>query len=98
MNTDEDGGCASTHTGCEPRYGDDFVGRSELANRLDVNERTIDRRVQDSDLPQPCFSPRGRPRWLWSHVVAYLRKKHERQDALVAKLQNKTKSHGGTIK
>ncbi len=81
-------------TGDHP-CGDEFVGRSELATRLDVHERTIDRRVQDEDLPQPCFSPGGRPRWLWSHVVEFLKKRHERQDALAAKRQGKTECRKG---
>lgn len=54
------------------------IGRAELAKRLDVGVRTVDRMVERGELPRPCVGAGGRPRWLWSFVVGFLRKRHER--------------------
>jgi len=69
---------------------DEFVGRSGLAARLGVTERTVDRMVQRGELPQPCLSPGGRPRWLWSHVVAFLKRRHVTQDAVTERVRATT--------
>ena len=58
--------------------GDQFLGRSELAQRLGIHERTVSRMVERGELPQPCIGQGGRPRWLWSFVVEFCRKRHER--------------------
>ncbi len=54
-----------------------FVDRAELARRLCVHERTVRRMVERGELPKPCLSAGGRPRWLWSYVVDYCRRQHE---------------------
>ena len=48
-----------------------FVDRFELARRLAVHERTVRRMVERGELPKPCLSAGGRPRWLWGHVPAF---------------------------
>ena len=59
-----------------------FVDRSELARRLGVHERTVRRMVERGELPKPCLSVGGRPRWLWSHVVEHCQKRHLREEDL----------------
>lgn len=56
-----------------------FVGLAALARRLELNPRTVRRMVQRGELPKPCLSVGGRPRWLWSFVVDYCRKRHQRE-------------------
>ena len=57
----------------------EIVGRDALARRIGVDVRTVDRMVGRQELPRPCVGHGGRPRWLWSYVVEFLRKRHERQ-------------------
>ena len=68
---------------------DDIVGRSELARRLRVNVRTIDRMVRRGEIPGPCIGAGGRPRWLWKYVVDSLREQHERSAKLDRRTQRK---------
>ena len=68
----------------------DVVGRQALAQRFDVDARTVDRMVARGELPKPCLGQRGRPRWLWSYVVEFLRNRHERQADLNQKQRRKT--------
>ena len=68
---------------------DAFVGRNELARRLGVHERTISRMVARGELPEPCMSHGGRPRWLWSFVADFCRARHERQVKIDQKLRAK---------
>ena len=58
---------------------DQFLDKSELAHRLAIHERTVSRMVDRGELPQPCMGHGGRPRWLWSFVLEYCRKRHEQQ-------------------
>ncbi len=62
----------------ENRTDDRFIGKAELAHRICVDVRTVSRMVKRGELPQPCIGHGGRPRWLWSYVVAFCRKRHER--------------------
>ena len=73
----------------EPRRNNDLIGRSELAKRLSVNVRTVDRMVRRGELPEPCMSPGGRPRWLWSFVVDFCRKRHDRQVEIAKRMRDK---------
>ncbi len=61
---------------------DDFVDRVELARRLQVHPRTVRRMVDRGELPPPCLGAGGRPRWLWTHVVAHCQKRHLREEDL----------------
>ena len=56
---------------------DEFVDRAELARRLGVHVRTIRRMVERGELPSPCLSAGGRPRWLWSYVLDYCHQRHK---------------------
>jgi excisionase family DNA binding protein len=60
----------------------DIIDRDELARRLEVHPRTVQRMVARGELPRPCLGAGGRPRWLWSYVVEYCRKRHERDEEL----------------
>ncbi|MBU0719301.1 MAG: hypothetical protein KJ749_13715 [Planctomycetes bacterium] len=68
-----------------------FVDRGELAHRLDVHPRTVRRMVNRGELPKPCLSASGRPRWLWAHVVAYCQKRHLREEDLDRRRNRKLK-------
>jgi len=69
----------------------EFVDRTEMARKLGVHTRTIGRMVERGELPRPCLSAGGRPRWLWSHVVEYCQKRHQREDDLGRRRQRKLK-------
>ena len=69
----------------------DIIDRDELARRLDLHSRTVRRMVARGELPRPCLSAGGRPRWLWSFVVEHCRKQHEREDALDRRKSRKLK-------
>ncbi len=71
--------------------GDGFVNQAELARRLELHPRTVRRMVERGELPKPCLSTGGRPRWLWDYVVEFCRKRHEREAGVDRKLRNKTK-------
>ena len=73
------------------RPPDVFVGLEEVALRLAVSPRTVRRMVERGELPRPCLSAGGRPRWLWSYIVDYCRKHHEREVAVSTKLRKKLK-------
>jgi hypothetical protein len=66
----------------DPPSAPDIVDRTELARRLDLHPRTIQRMVDRGELPRPCLSAGGRPRWLWSYVVEHCRKRHQREEEL----------------
>jgi len=68
-----------------------FVDRAELARRLGVHPRTVRRMVDRGELPKPCLSAGGRPRWLWTHVVAYCQKRHLREEDLNRRRNHKLK-------
>ncbi len=67
----------------------DIIGRSELAYRLGVSSRTVSRMVDRGELPRPCLSDGGRPRWLWSFVMEFLEKRHRRQCAMERRKETK---------
>ena len=67
----------------------ELVDRSELARRLDVNVRTVDRLVKRGELPQPCIGQGGRPRWLWSYVIEFCLQQHHRRNKLERRLKEK---------
>jgi len=69
----------------------EFINRTELARKLGVHTRTIGRMVERGELPRPCLSAGGRPRWLWSHVVNYCQKRHQREDDLNRSRKQKLK-------
>ncbi len=56
------------------------IEKPELAQRLGIGMRTVDRMVNRGELPRPCIGAGGSPRWLWSHVIEFLRARHERED------------------
>ena len=66
-----------------------FVGKHELARRLNVHPRTVSRMVERGELPRPCMSDGGRPRWLWSFVVEFCHERHMKQAKLEQKLKRK---------
>ncbi len=72
-----------------PRPCDVFVGLEEVALRLGVSPRTVRRMVERGELPRPCLSAGGRPRWLWSYIVEYCRKQHERAITVDRRLRKK---------
>ena len=74
-----------------PDPADSFVGLDDVARRLEVSPRTVRRMIERSELPKPCLSAGGRPRWLWSYIVEYCRKRHEREVAVDQRLRNKLK-------
>jgi len=67
----------------------ELIDRTTLAQRLDVDVRTVSRMVKRRELPRPCIGEGGRPRWLWKSVLDFLRRRHEQQDKLDARLQSK---------
>jgi predicted DNA-binding transcriptional regulator AlpA len=73
------------------RPDDELIDRAELAQRLDLHPRTVRRMVARGELPRPCLSAGGRPRWLWSFVVEYCRKRHQRDDELDRRKSHKLK-------
>jgi len=68
----------------------DVIDRTEMAVRMSVDVRTIDRMVKRGELPQPCVGAGGRPRWLWSFVLHFLERKHERGLELSRRVRGKT--------
>lgn len=68
----------------------DIVNRAELASRLNLNVRTINRMVDRGELPEPCLSRGGRPRWLWKYVLEFLDKRHRRLSDLNRRKELKT--------
>ena len=66
-----------------------FIGKGELAGRLRVHTRTVSRMVERGELPRPCMSDGGRPRWLWSFVVEFCHERHMKQAKLEQKLKRK---------
>lgn len=68
---------------------DVFLTKQELAQRLGVHERTLERWIQQDQLPPPCLGHGGRPRWLWSFVVGFCRQTHGRQGAQGARVNSK---------
>jgi hypothetical protein len=60
----------------------ELIDRNELARRLNLHTRTVRRMVSRCELPKPCLSTGGRPRWLWSHVIEHCRKRHLHEDDL----------------
>jgi len=81
-------GTAETSAGA---LSEDFVDRAELACRLGVHERTIRRMVERGELPRPCLSSGGRPRWLWSYVLDYCHKQHEHAVKVDRKMRRELK-------
>lgn len=71
-----------------------IIDRTQLAERLRINIRTLNRMVDRGELPEPCLSRGGRPRWLWHYVLEFLEKRHRRLTDLhrrmEAKVQRKT--------
>ncbi len=65
----------------------ELIDRSGLARRLGFDVRTISRMVKRGELPGPCIGYGGRPRWLWSYIIGFLQRRHERQ----AKLDERAK-------
>ena len=72
----------STPADSSVQVHDVFVDREELARRLEVHSRTVGRMIARGELPRPCLSVGGRPRWLCSYLVDYCRRRHEREDHL----------------
>ena len=69
----------------------DLVDRREMARRLSVDVRSVDRKVRRGELPRPCLGEGGRPRGLWSFVVDVLRRRHARQTKLDQRAARKLK-------
>jgi predicted DNA-binding transcriptional regulator AlpA len=61
---------------------DAFVGLDAIARRLGLSHRTVRRMIERGELPKPCLGAAGRPRWLWSFVVEYCHKRHQRDEEL----------------
>ncbi len=70
---------------------DTFIGLDDVARRLEVSPRTVRRMVDRGELPRPCLSAGGRPRWLWSYVLEFCRNRHERQSTVDRRLKSKLK-------
>jgi predicted DNA-binding transcriptional regulator AlpA len=70
---------------------EDFVGLAELARRLDLSTRTVSRMVARGELPKPCLSTGGRPRWLWRCVVEHCYHRHQRDRELDRRIKRKLK-------
>ena len=62
-----------------PDLADRFVGLDDVARRLAMSPRTVRRMIERGELPKPCLSAGGRPRWLWSYIVEFCRKRHGRE-------------------
>ena len=73
-----------------------FIGKDELAGRLNVHARTVSRMVERGELPRPCMSDGGRPRWLWSFVVEFCHERHMKQAKLEQKLKRKLGGNPGS--
>ena len=65
------------------------IDKRELARRLGIGMRTVDRMVNRGELPRPCIGAGGSPRWLWSHVLEFLRARHECEDKLGQRARRK---------
>lgn len=77
---DPGAGRITTTASARPEDNDGvFVDRAVCARWLGFHPRTVRRIAERSELPKPCLSAGGRPRWLWSHVVVYCRKRHLRE-------------------
>lgn len=70
---------------------DRLVSRDQLAALLQVNPRTVARMVERGELPRPCLSEGGRPRWMWGYVLEHCRRRHDRLNALDRRTRNKLK-------
>jgi excisionase family DNA binding protein len=76
--------------GERPGFADaSFIGLDEMARRLGVSSRTVRRMVDRGELPKPCLSTGGRPRWLWNYIVEFCRKRHERDSTVGRRFKNK---------
>lgn len=51
----------------------DVVGLAEIAERLGVQRRTVDRWRERGVLPDPTWTVGGRPAWEWSTIEAWAR-------------------------
>jgi len=51
----------------------DIVGLAEIAERLGVQRRTVDRWRERGVLPDPTWTVGGRPAWEWSTIEAWAR-------------------------
>ena len=74
-----------------PDSTDRFVGLDDVARRLAVSPRTVRRMIERGELPKPCLSAGGRPRWLWNYIVEFCRKRHGREATVVWRLNSKLK-------
>lgn len=70
---------------------EEFVGLSELACRLDLSTLTVTRMVARGELPKPCLSIGGRPRWLWRFVIEHCYHRHQRDRELDRRMNRKLK-------
>ena len=82
----------------EGEHAAPFIGRDELARRLSVHARTVSRMVERGELPRPCMSDGGRPRWLWSFVVEFCHERHMKQAKLEQKLKRKLGESPGSTR
>jgi len=74
-----------------PDSTDRFVGLDDVARRLAVSPRTVRRMIERGELPKPCLSAGGRPRWLWNYIVEFCRKRHGREATVDWRLKSKLK-------
>jgi excisionase family DNA binding protein len=61
----------------QARHPDDMLRKTELAEALNVSTRTIDRWVREGTGPPYVRLPRGRLRWRWGDVEAWLAEHRE---------------------
>lgn len=57
-----------------PRRAHDFIGKRELARRLGMSERTVERRMRDRETPLPFakpYGPNGAVMFEWPRVEAW---------------------------
>lgn len=80
---------AASHDRAGSPNAAELIDRTTLAQRLDVDVRTVSRMVKRRELPRPCIGQGGRPRWKWDFVLDFLQRRHEQQDKLDARLQSK---------
>ena len=61
----------------EQQGANDVLSLSGLAEMLRLDKRTITRLVDRGELPKPCLSEGGAPRWLKSYVIRFMIEQHE---------------------
>jgi predicted DNA-binding transcriptional regulator AlpA len=64
--------------GRQERHSDDMLTKVQLGQALNVSTRTIDRWIAEGTGPPYVRLPRGRLRWRWGDVLAWVEEHRER--------------------